>query len=77
MGPRQADRLRERPGQSAGHRRADQPEQGRRRCGHLAPTQQVLPLRAYVSRQMDVKARYDLWVTEAEKEAMAQIVATC
>ena len=31
----------------------------------------------YVSRQMDVKARYDLWVTEAEKEAMAQIVATC
>jgi hypothetical protein len=31
----------------------------------------------YVSRQIDVKARYSLWVTEAEKEAMAQIVATC
>ena len=31
----------------------------------------------YVSRQIDVKARYSLWVTEAEKQAMAQIVATC
>lgn len=31
----------------------------------------------YVSRQIDVKARYSLWVTDAEKRAMAKIVATC
>lgn len=31
----------------------------------------------YVSRQIDVKARYGLWVTAAEKDAMARTLATC
>ena len=31
----------------------------------------------YVSRQIEVKARYGLWVTDAEKRAMAQIMGTC
>ncbi len=31
----------------------------------------------YVSRQIDVKARYGLWVTAAEKDAMAKVLSTC
>ncbi|ORM29236.1 HNH endonuclease [Williamsia sp. 1135] len=31
----------------------------------------------YVSRQIDVKARYGLWVTAAEKDAMAKVLTTC
>lgn len=31
----------------------------------------------YVSRQVEVKARYRLWVTQAEKEAIARVLATC
>lgn len=32
---------------------------------------------AYVARQISVKARYHLWVTQAERDAMANILATC
>jgi hypothetical protein len=32
---------------------------------------------AYVSRQLAVKARYRLWVTRAERDAMARILGTC
>lgn len=32
---------------------------------------------AYVARQIAVKARYDLWVTPPEKDAMARILARC
>ncbi|WP_424420507.1 HNH endonuclease family protein [Microbacterium sp.] len=32
---------------------------------------------AYVARQVAVKAAYDLWVTQAEHDAIAQILATC
>ena len=32
---------------------------------------------AYVSRQVSVKAAYDLWVTPAEHDAIANILATC
>ena len=32
---------------------------------------------AYVARQIGVKARYGVWVTKAEKEAMARVLATC
>lgn len=32
---------------------------------------------SYVSRQVRVKARYGLWVTKAEKEAIARVLATC
>ncbi|MCS5480017.1 DUF1524 domain-containing protein [Corynebacterium sp. YIM 101645] len=31
----------------------------------------------YVARQIAVKARYDLWVTAAEKDAMARVLADC
>ncbi len=31
----------------------------------------------YVSRQIDVKALYRLWVTQAEKDAMTQVLHTC
>ncbi|MGO3328036.1 GmrSD restriction endonuclease domain-containing protein [Gordonia sp. (in: high G+C Gram-positive bacteria)] len=31
----------------------------------------------YVSRQIDVKARYRLWVTQAEKDAMTRILGSC
>ena len=32
---------------------------------------------AYVARQVAVKTRYGLWVTQAEKDAMARVLATC
>jgi hypothetical protein len=32
---------------------------------------------AYVTRQVEVKARYALWVTAAEQAAMARVLATC
>nr|WP_156229529.1 DUF1524 domain-containing protein [Corynebacterium comes] len=31
----------------------------------------------YVARQIAVKARYDLWITAAEKDAMGKVLATC
>lgn len=31
----------------------------------------------YVARQIAVKARYDLWVTAAEKDAMARVLSDC
>lgn len=31
----------------------------------------------YVARQISVKARYNLWVTQAEHDAMADILSTC
>ena len=31
----------------------------------------------YVSRQVAVKAKYDLWVTAPEKTAMERVLATC
>jgi hypothetical protein len=31
----------------------------------------------YVSRQVEVKAHYGLWVTAAEKDAMARVLASC
>ena len=31
----------------------------------------------YVARQVAVKAKYGLWVTQAEKDAIAKILATC
>lgn len=32
---------------------------------------------AYVARQIAVKAAYDLWVTRAERDAMADVLASC
>ena len=32
---------------------------------------------AYVARQVAVKATYGLWVTQAEHDAIAGILATC
>lgn len=32
---------------------------------------------AYVARQVAVKARYGLWVTTAEKDAISRVLATC
>ncbi|MDF7666188.1 DUF1524 domain-containing protein [Bifidobacterium sp. ESL0745] len=32
---------------------------------------------AYVSRQIGVKTKYDLWVTKAEKAAMQHVLASC
>jgi integrase len=32
---------------------------------------------AYVARQVQVKARYELWVTKAEKAAISRILAAC
>lgn len=32
---------------------------------------------AYVSRQIQVKAKYDLWVTPAERDAMVRVLGTC
>jgi hypothetical protein len=32
---------------------------------------------AYVSRQVSVKAAYDLWVTAAEHDAITKVLATC
>lgn len=32
---------------------------------------------SYVARQITVKQRYELWVTEAEKQAMADVLSTC
>lgn len=32
---------------------------------------------AYVARQVAVKARYRLWVTPAERDAMARVLSTC
>ena len=31
----------------------------------------------YVSRQIDVKSLYSLWITKAEKEAMQRVLANC
>ena len=31
----------------------------------------------YVARQVAVKARYDLWVTQAERDAIARVLASC
>jgi hypothetical protein len=31
----------------------------------------------YIARQIDVKAKYDLWVTSAEKNAMETILSSC
>ena len=31
----------------------------------------------YVARQASVKYKYGLWVTEAEKEAMSEVLANC
>lgn len=31
----------------------------------------------YVSRQIDVKAKYGLWVTPAEKDAMVRVLSSC
>ncbi|WP_374693829.1 HNH endonuclease family protein [Gordonia rubripertincta] len=31
----------------------------------------------YVTRQIEVKARYGLWVTAAEKDAMTKVLSTC
>ncbi|MGW9265736.1 GmrSD restriction endonuclease domain-containing protein [Gordonia terrae] len=31
----------------------------------------------YVSRQIDVKALYELWVTQAEREAMTRVLVSC
>ncbi|HEY9314300.1 GmrSD restriction endonuclease domain-containing protein [Williamsia sp.] len=31
----------------------------------------------YVARQVDVKAEYNLWVTQAEKDAIARVLSTC
>jgi hypothetical protein len=31
----------------------------------------------FVARQISIKARYGLWVTPAEKAAMARVLATC
>lgn len=31
----------------------------------------------YIARQIAVKKKYDLWVTEAERNAMRQVLATC
>lgn len=31
----------------------------------------------YVSRQVEVKARYDLWVTQAEHDAILRVLASC
>jgi hypothetical protein len=31
----------------------------------------------YVARQISVKAAYKLWVTQAEKDAMKRVLATC
>lgn len=31
----------------------------------------------YVARQVDVKAKYQLWVTQAEHDAIAGILAGC
>jgi hypothetical protein len=32
---------------------------------------------AYVAQQIAVKAKYSLWVTAPEKDAMTRILATC
>ncbi|WP_235854702.1 HNH endonuclease family protein [Nonomuraea aridisoli] len=32
---------------------------------------------AYIARQIDVKAKYDVWVTSAEKDAMERILDDC
>ncbi|MFV9454360.1 hypothetical protein ACNJ7E_12965 [Rhodococcus sp. NM-2] len=31
----------------------------------------------YISRQIDVKALYRLWVTQAEKDVMSQVLHSC
>jgi hypothetical protein len=31
----------------------------------------------YINRQIEVKVRYRLWVTQAEHDAMARILAKC
>jgi hypothetical protein len=31
----------------------------------------------YVSRQIAVKAKYKLWVTSAEKDAMSRVLSAC
>jgi hypothetical protein len=32
---------------------------------------------AYIARQVDVKAKYGLWVTSAEKDAMERVLSSC
>ena len=32
---------------------------------------------AYVTRQVEVKARYGLWMTAAERAAVVRVLATC
>ena len=56
-------------------------ERIRHSCAHVMATA-ILRLWpdaqfAYVARQVAAKTRYGLWVTQAEKDAMARVLATC
>ncbi|MDP9861316.1 MULTISPECIES: HNH endonuclease family protein [Streptosporangium] len=58
---------------------ADGPLNGQKGAGDAATW--LPPRRAYrctyVSRQIDVKVKYDLWVTSAEKDAMKAVLNSC
>ena len=76
MAVREAGGVRQRPVEPAAHRREREQAEGRIRCGQLLP-----PTRSYrctyVAQQAAVKTKYELWVTEAEKEAMLRVLGTC
>ena len=40
-------------------------------------SEHCLPRCAYVARQVAVKQKYAVWVTDAEKQAMTDVLSTC
>ena len=50
--------------------------EGRRRRRHLAPAEQALPLRLRHPPGR-IKAKYGLWVTQAEHDAMQRVLGSC
>jgi hypothetical protein len=76
VGPGQPRGVRQRPARAARGRRAHQPRQGRRGRRHLAASEQGVPLRLR-GPPVAVKTKYKLWVTQAEKDAIGRVLASC
>ena len=67
---------RQRPAEPAWRSTARPTRQGRRRRRHLAAAGKSFRC-TYVARQVAVKAKYRLWVTQAEHDAISGVLAGC
>lgn len=76
LGPGQTRRDRQRPAQPARRQRPDNRAKGDGDAATWLPPNRSFRC-AYVARQVAVKARYELWVTAAERDAIARVLASC